>query len=188
MSMIWERNKSATMIWDNAIKATANFRKAGIARLVYESSNGALTLRFFRALKQRGPWGEIATALFKAQKASKRAKKYGPYAGVGRTSYRDLSYQRKGEALMHLCTLLEAAVPNWSWGWKQDGATGLPAWVLYVEIATPQQYVGQVSFHSNERFSGPDYKGKWDGERGASEERIIRFCDLILSNDGGKKC
>jgi hypothetical protein len=157
-------------------------RGVSVSRIVYQTSDGSVTRRFYRALKERGPWGDVAAALFKAQKASKRAKKYGPVAGVAGSSYRDLSYQRKAEALAHLCTLLEAKIPDWAWGWKEDGASGLPPWVLYVEI--PQ---GQVSFHSNERFSGPDYKGKWDGMRGYSEERIILFCDFILSPDGDIK-
>lgn len=148
------------------------------ASMVYRTSNGALTTRFYRLLKQRGPWGEIAAALFKAQKASKRAKKYGPYAGVNGSSFRDLSYGRKGQALKELCDLLEKnfAGADLHWGWKKDGANQLPPWVFYVEL--PQ---GQVSFHSHDRFSGPDYKGQWDGMRGASEERVIDFCDSIMA-------
>lgn len=76
-----------------------------IAAEVYRTSNGQLTRRFLLRLNSFGPWGQIAAQLFKAQKASKRAKKYGPYAGINGSSFRDLSYQRKGQALKDLCDL-----------------------------------------------------------------------------------
>ena len=46
--------------------------------------------------------------------------------------------------------------------------------VLYVDLPN-----GQVSFHSPERFDGPDYLGEWDGLR-MSEERIIQFCQEVF--------
>ncbi len=38
--------------------------------------------------------------------------------------------------------------------------------------------LGQCSFHSPERYAGPDYPGEWDGRR-ASEERILAFCQKV---------
>ncbi len=36
-----------------------------------------------------------------------------------------------------------------------------------------------MSFHSGERYKGPDYPGKWDGNR-TSDERIIAFTETLL--------
>ena len=49
-------------------------------------------------------------------------------------------------------------------------------WVVYIDI--PQ---GQVSFHSPDRYIGPDYMGEWDGSH-MSEERILSYCDRVLSS------
>ena len=41
---------------------------------------------------------------------------------------------------------------------------------------------GQVSFHSDERYAGPDYETGWDGMK-ESEERILQFCEAVLKGD-----
>jgi hypothetical protein len=63
----------------------------------------------------------------------------------------------------------------WGWGIDNQMPEFSPRHVLYIEL--PQ---GQVSFHSHERFAGPDYLAKWDAQH-ASAERILRFCDEVLS-------
>lgn len=137
---------------------------------VYEGSDGALTRAFAAELERRGPRGRVAALLFRAQKSSRRAKKYGP------TAYRGLAYGRKGEALRELAAALaeHGAALGISFGWGRDEG-GRNPWVLYVDLP-----LGQVSFHSPERYDGPDYAGGWDGLR-ASEGRIIRFCDSVIA-------
>ena len=140
------------------------------ARQVYEGSDGALTRRFLLDLEKRGPAGCVAALLFRAQKSSRRAKMY------GMTSYRGLAYDRKGESLKELTAALaeHGAALGITFGWGRDERSFNP-WVLYVELSE----LGQVSFHSPERYDGPDYPGEWDGRR-ASEERIINFCQEVL--------
>ena len=142
---------------------------------VYETSDGALTRKFLLELEQRGPAGVVAALLFKAQKASRRAKRYGG-AGRGRLSFRELSYERKGESLKELTAALteHGAALGITFGWGRDEGQCNP-WVLYVDLPG----LGQVSFHSPERYDGPDYPGEWDGAR-ASEERIINFCQKVI--------
>lgn len=146
------------------------------ARHVYDGSNGAETRRLYDRLCACGAMGALASALFKAQKASRRAKRYGPFAGRAGRSFRDMSYDRKGDALREVCRLLlaDGARLGIRFGWKEDPHAGENKFVLYVE--TP---FGQVSFHAPERGDGPDYPGEWDGAR-ASEERIIRFAQSVL--------
>jgi hypothetical protein len=54
------------------------------------------------------------------------------------------------------------------------GELGEPSWVLYIDLPN-----GQASFHSKDRFKGPDYLGQFDGAEGASEARICAFCDSV---------
>jgi len=124
----------------------------------------------YRHLARKGPVGRLALYLFRAQKTSRRAKKYGP------TSYRELSYEQKGYSLKRLCEILGEASLGFCWGWKRDGGPRGSAnpWVLYVDLPN-----GQVSFHSALRYAGPDYEGDWDGLR-ASEGRILAFTDAVL--------
>jgi hypothetical protein len=145
------------------------------ASAVYDGSDAALTRAFLKELAGRGPEGEIAALLFRAQKASRRAKLY------GRTSYRELSYGRKGESLKSLTEALveRGAALQITFGWGRDGGSFNP-WVLYVELpAGDGGEALQVSFHSPERYAGPDYPTGWDGRR-ASEERILEFCERVL--------
>ena len=151
--------------------ARAKAVEAGLsARHVYEGSDGALTRRFLSELLKRGPAGLVAALLFRAQKSSRRAKCY------GRTSYRSLAYDRKGESLKELTAALaeHGASLGIRFGWGRDEGSFNP-WVLYVELPG----IGQVSFHSPDRFDGPDYPVEWDGAR-ASEERIIIFCQKVF--------
>jgi hypothetical protein len=139
------------------------------AAAVYDGSDAALTRAFLKELVTRGPAGEIAALLFRAQKSSRRAKMYGP------TSYRGLAYARKGESLKALTEALaeHGAALGIAFGWGRDEGSFNP-WVLYCDLPG-----GQCSFHSPERYAGPDYPTGWDGRR-ASEERILEFCERVL--------
>ena len=48
--------------------------------------------------------------------------------------------------------------------------------IVAVDIPT-----GQVSFHSLDRFDGPDYPGSWDGVKDVSAARILLWCDQLLA-------
>ena len=155
------------------------------ARTIFDGDDAAKTRAYYCALERRGAIGEFAANLMRAQKASTRAKRYrGGISGVG--SFSDLAYERKAECLIRLCDSLlkHAAGGSWGWrdtlrwGWKIDPRPRDPRakWVLYVDLPS-----GQVSFHSTERFGGPDYPAEFDGAH-ASAERIISFCDFVFMN------
>ena len=140
---------------------------------IYLGSDGAATRALYAQLKTlHGINGEIGVALFRAQKASERAKKY--RGGVpGKGSYRDMAYEKKNWSLQELCKILEGK--EFTFGWKKDPNQTFHSWVLYVDLPT-----GQVSFHSKERYAGPDYSGDWDGVKGISAQRIVAFCQSVL--------
>lgn len=148
-------------------------------RAIYDGSDGEATKALYVSLATHGPIGDVALNLFRAQKASARAKVYrGGLRGKG--SYRSMAYDRKNWAMDNLCRVLtlHAATVNLVWGWKEDPAAEFHRWVLYVSIPT-----GQVSFHAAGRGEGPDYPAEWDGVLGVSADRIVRWCQTIISGD-----
>lgn len=149
------------------------------AREAYEGSDAADTRGVLRRLEQVGAEGAIAAQLFRAQKASSRAKQY--RGGRANISYRNLAYDKKAECLGQLCALLTEDAHGMNWGWKLDPTEPYAQQVLYVDLP-----VGQVSFHSTERMTGPDYDKGWDGCH-ASEDRIIEFCNAVLGGDVSQK-
>jgi hypothetical protein len=140
---------------------------------VFEGSDAAQTKALYAKLESLGPLGLVALNLFRAQKCSARAELY--RGG----SLKDLANDRKVWALRNLNSSLlkyskELRIP---WGWRRDFNKKSLPWMLYVDL--PQ---GQVSFHSTERYSGPDYFKGWDGLH-KSPERIIAFCSEVLAGE-----
>ena len=152
-------------------------KKSISVQAIYYGSDGAATRQLLRRLEKTGTLGSIAAQLFRAQKTSRRAKSYrgGIRHGSGTfTSYSDLSYETKDRAICGLCSLLRIDPCGLTWGWKADPSQPFAKFVVYVDLPN-----GQCSFHLIERYAGPDYLGEWDGQ-GASEERIIEFCEMLL--------
>ena len=138
---------------------------------VYEGSNGDATKALYEELTALGPVGFIATNLFRAAKNSERAK---VYRGGG---YRGMAYERKQWAMDNLARALtqHAAACGLAWGWGTDDQQSFHKVVLYVDLPC-----GQVSYHTETRGEGPDYPGKWDGQRGMSAARVCRFAADVL--------
>jgi hypothetical protein len=154
-------------------------------RNVYYGSDGAATRALYAHLETLGPIGQVALNLFRASKSSERAKVYRGGA-PGRGSYRGMAYGRKEWSLTNLLDVLErnSDALGICYGWGPDDATpGFP-WVLYVDLPTGRQ----VSFHAAARGRGPDYPGQWDGVRDASAERIILWCEQVLTTAGQEAC
>ena len=144
---------------------------------IYTGSDGEATKQFYVALQARGAVGVVAVNLFRAQKASSRAKVY--RGGIrGKGSFRGMAYDRKNWSLQQLCAALveHGAALGIQFGWKRDDGTPGFEECLYVDL--PEH--GQVSFHSAVRYAGPEYTGEWDGAR-SSAERIVAFCDRIFA-------
>ena len=157
------------------IKAGEDLHKATETQRAYYGSDATVTRRLHRKLESLGHEGQIAAHLLRAQKASSRAKGYGRSRHRGfRVTYSDLSYARKGDSITALCELLSKESCGLRWGWARDPANPKVEWLLYVDLP-----VGQVSFHSPARGTGPDYAAGWDGAQ-TSEERIIAYCDSLL--------
>lgn len=144
------------------------------AAAVMNQNDGEVTKAYYAKLGAAGPLGQIAVALFRAQKRSSRAKDY------RRGKWRRAAYDVKSWSIGELCRLLRDHGKNFgiAYGWKQDAATLFgdePSWVLYVDLPGH----GQVSFHNPDRGAGPEYDGDWDGAKGASQGRVVAFCDDV---------
>lgn len=143
---------------------------------IYDGSDGDATKALYAQLEARGPVGVVAVNLFRAQKASARAKVY--RGGVpGKGSYRGMAYERKQWSLTNLGAVLgqHAAALGIRYGWQLDAETAGFPWVLYVDLPS-----GQVSFHAPGRGVGPDYPDAWDGVRDASAGRICVWIATVL--------
>lgn len=137
---------------------------------VFAQQDGSVTKAYYAELDRRGPAGQLATALFRAQKRSTAAKKY-----RGRR-FTSAAYDVKNWSLSEICRILTTYGEQLKlrWGWKDDFKTAGFTQVLYVDL--PQ---GQCSFHSASRLQGPDYPGDWTG-RHESEQNILAFCDGVM--------
>lgn len=138
---------------------------------VYTGSNGDATKALYARLqKDHDIIGFVAMNVFRACKASERAKLYrGPFKGT--------AYDKKEWSIGLLCEALEkhGAVLDIAWGWARDErAIGFED-VIYIDLPT-----GQVSFHNAGRKRGPDYAGKWDGAKGEAPGRICRWINQIM--------
>lgn len=145
---------------------------------IYDGSDGEATKALYTRLSAIGPAGEIALNLFRASKSSTRAKVYrGGIRGHG--SFKGMAYDRKTWAMGNLCTVLTSHAQQFeiAWGWKVDPLQDFHRWVLYIDLPLSH---GQVSFHAQHRGDGPDYVGEWDGIKGLSSDRIVRWCEQVL--------
>lgn len=147
---------------------------------VFDGSDGNATKDLYALLCQKGPIGTVAMNLFRASKCSARAKVY--RGGDENGSWREQAYARKKYSIEQLCKILatHAAALSIDWWWGRDEVLGGPhSKVLYVDVPV----IGQISFHSDERESGPDYKKGWDGVRGAQVGRVCLFAADVLRKE-----
>lgn len=149
---------------------------AGEVAAAYFGSSGAASRSVCSRLSKLGPLGVIAAELYRTQKASSRAKAYGVAAvSEDGPTYRSLAYGRKSDAIKRLSATLCEQQHGLTWGWGVDPRQPLAAHVLYIDL--PQ---GQVSFHTRERYDGPDYPGDWDKQH-ESERRVVVFCESLIA-------
>jgi len=143
------------------------------AKQVFDGSDGDATKAYYAKLNAIGPLGKVATAVFRAQKCSLRAKAY------NKRAWKNDAYSRKQWSVDELEKILRLHQDELkiNYGWKQDPNVlfdGGPSWVFYVDLPT-----GQVSFHCPNKGYGLTYSGEWDGIKGASTGRVLAFCDSV---------
>lgn len=142
---------------------------------VYDGSNGDATKALYARLDKQGAAGIVAMNLFRACKASARAK---VYRGGG---YRGMAYEKKDWSLGNLCQALrkDAEALGVRWGWGLDAKAIGFEHVLYIDMPT-----GQCSFHNARRHDGcPDYHGEWDKVREMAPTRICQWIVKILQKE-----
>ena len=146
-----------------------------VAMAIYDGSSGEATIALYRRLDDLGAIGSVAMNLFRAHKASARAKVY--RGGDSKGSWRSQAYEKKQWSLDNLAKALDRSAGELGivWGWGVDLAQEFHQCVLYVELPT-----GQVSFHCERRGLGPDYPGRWDGAIKQGQNRICRWIERLF--------
>ena len=123
-----------------------------------------------------GPMGQLASLLFKAEKANMQTKNYLGKAPVSQRPYRDNTNERLQEMLDRVASLLDAHARGMdiSWGWSKDDAPDKPLWILCVDLPT-----GLVTYRLPYRHLGPDYKMATDSDS-YNSDRITEFCAGVM--------
>ena len=147
----------------------------------FSTSNAPLSRRICKDLDSKGPMGELASLLFKTEKAVKQAQSYVGRAPVSGRPYRAYSQDRMRKMLMEVIRLLDAhAKPlGITWSWRRDDKSGSPIWVLTIGLPT-----GQVAYRVSYIQAGPDCESALvDDSR--NSERVIEFCARVLDGRRG---
>ncbi len=138
---------------------------------VYRGSSAEATRALYRRLEALAPRGPIAVKLLQACKASERAKTYS-------RRFAAQAYDKKDWAIGELCRALIAepdVVTSWGWG-RDPKAVGFEN-VIYVDVPGS----GQISFHTEHRRDGPDYRAAWDGAVGNGPTRICLWAAMVIA-------
>jgi hypothetical protein len=138
---------------------------------VFKQNNGDVTKAWYAEMNAKGKAGELAVALFRAQKRSTAAKKY-------RGRFTRDAYDVKNWSISEVVRILWSPpmpFPDMEWGWAYDARAVNFEHVLYVELPG----IGQCSFHSSTRLAGPDFTGVWKPIPD-SLTSILTFCDSVI--------
>ena len=147
----------------------------------FSTSNAPLSRQICKDLDSKGPMGELASLLFKTEKAVKQAKSYVGRAPVSGRPYGDYSKDRMRKMLMEAIRLLDAhaVAMGMPWSWRRDDKPGSPIWVLTIGLPT-----GQVAYRVSYIQAGPDCESALvDDSR--NSERVIEFCAGVLDGRWG---
>ena len=142
----------------------------------FSTSSPQLSRRLCKDLDSMGPHGQLASLLFKAEKASRQAKSYSGREPVSRRPYGDYSNDRMTIMLKEAIRLLDAHAKDMdvSWGWSKSDVPDAPPWLLCIDLPT-----GLVAFRMRDRRLGPDYGPGAEGDC-RNSDRISKFCAGVL--------
>ena len=140
------------------------------------SSDAPASRGLCKELDALGPMGQLASLLFKAEKARMQARSYSGRAPVSGRPFRGYSYDRMREMLAKAIRLLDAHAKAMgiAWGWSRNDAPGKPPWVLSIDLPT-----GQVTYRIQERHLEADNELESEDEI-LNSSRITKFCAEVL--------
>ena len=139
-------------------------------------SDAPLSRSLCRDLDSKGPIGQLASLLFKAEKAAMQAKSYVGKAPVSGRPYRNYSQDRMREMLAKAVSLLDAhaVAMGVTWGWSRNDAPGKPPWILCIDLPT-----GQVTYRVQERHLEAACELESENEL-LNSSLITKFCAGVL--------
>ena len=140
------------------------------------TSDAPASRRLCKELDAMGSMGQLASLLFKAEKAHKQAKSYSGRAPVSGRPYRGYSYDRMREMLAKAVRLLgaHAVSMGMSWRWRREDKPGGPFWVLTIDLPT-----GRVAYRMPYLYAEPEYYSGVEDDAENSDQ-VTEFCAGVL--------
>jgi hypothetical protein len=144
------------------------------ARAIFGQSNSDVTRNWYAEMNQRGFEGQLAVALFRAQKSWDNVENW----PMSRFSEQKNRHRRW--ALSEVCRILSEQTDFCRWGWGEDPAT--PQWPHVLSLELPRG--GTITLYCELRLQGPDYQRFYpyttaELERSYTRDRILDYCDRI---------
>lgn len=142
----------------------------------FHASDAQSSRRLCRDLDTKGPMGQLASLLFKAEKAYRQMKSYQGTAPVSRRPYRNYSQDRMREMLAKAVRLLDAHAKAMgvTWSWRRDDKSGSSIWVLSIDLPT-----GKVIYRLPYRQAGPDCESSLEDDA-RNSDLVTEFCAAVL--------
>ena len=142
----------------------------------FHASNAPMSRQLCKELESKGPIGQLAALLFKAEKARKQAKSYLGRAPVSGRPYRGYSYDRMREMLAKAILLLEAhaVAMGMPWSWHREDKPGAPFWSLTIDLPT-----GRVAYRMPYLYAEPEYYSGVEDDAENSDQ-VTEFCAGVL--------
>lgn len=134
---------------------------------VFYQHSGDVTKAYYEQLAAHGPMGELAVALFRALKRSKKTTGIG-FRRISRRKTEQYDYAEAYEwAVNELIRVLVTNPPSkLPWGWRDS--------TLFVELPT-----GMVAFDCPEQGLAPFCPIRFEPPAESRDLRIIKFCDSL---------
>ena len=144
--------------------------------MAFSTSDAPASRRLCKELDAMGPMGQLASLLFKAEKARMQAKSYSGRAPVSGRPYRGYSYDRMREMLAKAIRLLDARAKamGMPWSWHREDKPSGPFWSLTIDLPT-----GRVAYRMPYLYAEPEYYSGVEDDAENSDQ-VTEFCAGVL--------
>lgn len=148
----------------------------GSAQEIFRQNDSEVTKGWYDEMNKRGVEGQLAVALFRAQKSWDNVEKW----PVSRFSEQKNNHRRW--SLSEVCRILSEHPDLCPWGWGKEDHLATPAWPHVLHLELPR--CGSLTFFCEVRLQGPDHQRFYpyttaELERSFTRDRILDYCDRI---------
>ena len=142
----------------------------------FHASNAPMSRQLCKELESKGPIGQLAAMLFKAEKANMQAKSYLGRSPVSGRPYRGYSFDRMREMLAKAIRLLDAHAKAMGtpWSWHREDKPGGPFWSLTIDLPT-----GRVAYRMPYLYAETESNSGVEDDAENSDQ-VTEFCAGVL--------